>query len=256
MPIFQEIPPLDPTRKYTLEDCLFSEESHYTVKVVEDKIIPVHLSNTKDRKFCMMGAKLPSSINTIFPVYHPREIQVGSDETSTVLPGIPRRVFINGQPQPSFYKMVYSGDLTTTTREIIAYSKIHMANFDPTVLTSKLKRIVQDDEGNILGLLLSYIECGGTKLYRIGGQDPMYSHLRQKWVDQVSHTLERFHEHNIIWGEAKAANVLLDYNDDAYLVDFGGAYTKGWVEKEKSNSIEGDLQGFGNIKRRLFNFEP
>lgn len=71
MPIFQEIPPLDPTHKYTLEDCPFSEEFHYTVKVVEDKMISVHLSNTKNKKDCMMGAKLPSSINTIFPVYHP-----------------------------------------------------------------------------------------------------------------------------------------------------------------------------------------
>lgn len=75
--------------------------------------------------------------------------------------------------------MVYSGDLTSTTREITAYPKIHTANFDPTVLTSKLNGIVQDDEGNILGLLPSYIECGGTTLYRIDGQDPMYSQIRQ-----------------------------------------------------------------------------
>lgn len=74
MPIFQEIPPLDPAHKYTLEDCLFPEEFHYTVKVVEDKMIPVHLNNAKDKKDCMMGAKLPSSIDPNFPVYHPQEI--------------------------------------------------------------------------------------------------------------------------------------------------------------------------------------
>ncbi|KAJ5532031.1 hypothetical protein N7494_008583 [Penicillium frequentans] len=226
MPILQEIPPLDPTHNYTLEDYLFSEEFHYTVKAVEDSMIPVHLSNTKNKKDCMMGAKLPSLINTTFPIYHPREIQVGIDETSAALP-------------------VYSGDVTGTTSEITAYSKIHTANFDPPVPTSRLKGIVQDDEGNILGLLLTYIECGETTLYRIDGQDPMYYQLRQKWVDQVSHTLERFHEHEIIWGDAKAANVLLDFDDDAYVVDFGGGYTKGWVEKEKSNSIEGDLRDLG-----------
>ncbi|KAJ5565344.1 hypothetical protein N7513_001586 [Penicillium frequentans] len=151
MPIFQELPPLDPTHKYTLEDCLFSEELHYTVEVVEDSMIHVHLSNAKNKKDCMMGAKLPSSINTTFPIYHPREIQFGIDETSAALPGIHRKVFINGQLQPSFYKVVYSGDVTGTTREITANFKIHTANFDPTVPTSKLKGIVQDDEGNILG---------------------------------------------------------------------------------------------------------
>ena len=61
-----------------------------------------------------------------------------------------------------------------------------------------------------------------------------------------------FHSHNIIWGDAKAANVLIDADEDAYLIDFGGGYTDGWVEKEKSNSTEGDLQGLANIKRYLF----
>lgn len=39
MPIFQEIPPLDPTHEYNIEDCLFSEEFPYTVKVVEDNMV-------------------------------------------------------------------------------------------------------------------------------------------------------------------------------------------------------------------------
>lgn len=53
------------------------------------------------------------------------------------------------------------------------------------------------------------------------------------------HTRLSANEHEILWGDAKAANALLDSNDDAYLVDSGGGYTKDWVEKEKFNSIEG-----------------
>jgi hypothetical protein len=45
--------------------------------------------------------------------------------------------------------------------------------------------------------------------------------------------------------------VLIDVNEDAYLIDFGGGYTEGWFETEKSNSTEGDLQGLENIKRYL-----
>ncbi|KAJ5464051.1 hypothetical protein N7475_007186 [Penicillium sp. IBT 31633x] len=101
-----------------------------------------------------------------------------------------------------------------------------MAKFDPPVLTSQLEGLVQDDDG--------------------------FSELRQKWVDQVSHTINHLHSYNIIWGDAKAANVLIDANEDAYLIDFGGGYTEGWVEKKKSNSTEGDLQGLENIKRYLF----
>ncbi|CDM34543.1 unnamed protein product [Penicillium roqueforti FM164] len=53
-------------------------------------------------------------------------------------------------------------------------------------------------------------------------------------------------------GDVKAANILIDINEDVYLIDFRGVYTKGWVEKEKSDSIEGYLQGLQNIKRRPF----
>lgn len=127
-----------------------------------------------------------------------------------------------------------------------------MAKFDPSSLTSQLEGLVQDDDGYVMGLVLSYINCNGATLYGINGSDPKYSKLRQKWVDQISHTLKHLHSHNIIWGNAKAANVLIDVNEDAYLIDFERGYTPGWVEKEKSNSIEGDLQGLENIRRYLF----
>lgn len=121
-----------------------------------------------------------------------------------------------------------------TTREILTYSKIHMAKFDSTILTSQLEGLVQDDDGDVMGLVLSYIDCDGATLNCIDGRDSKFSEVRQKWVDQISHTLKHLHLHNIIWGDAKAANVLIDVNEDAYLIDFGGGCTKGWVEKEKS----------------------
>jgi hypothetical protein len=226
---------------------------HYTVEVVGDNLVPVYLGNTKNMKHHLIGTRLPSSIDySAFPIYHPGEVQVPTSADSAALPGIPRKVFIHGQPQPSFFKIVYGGDMGITTREILTYSKIRMAKFDPPILTSQLEGLVQDDDGYVMGLLLSYINCDGVTLNCINGRDPKFSELRQKWVDQISHTIEHMHSHNIIWGDAKAANVLIDVNEDAYLIDFGGGYTKGWVEKEKSDSTEGDLQGLENIKRFLF----
>ncbi|CAI7665446.1 unnamed protein product [Penicillium glandicola] len=240
LPIFNEISPLDPSQKYTLEDCLFAEEFHYTVQIVGDKLVPVYLSNTKNVKHHLIGARLPSSVDySAFPVYHPREVQVPISADSAALPGVPR-------------KIVYGGDMGITAREILTYSRIRLAKFDPPILTSQLEGLVQDDDGYVMGLALSYINCDGATLNCIDGRDPKFFELRQKWVDQISHALENFHSHGIIWGDAKAANVLIDANEDAYLIDFGGGYTKGWVEKEKSNSIEGDLQGLENIKRYLF----
>ncbi|OJD24950.1 hypothetical protein ACJ73_03686 [Blastomyces percursus] len=236
LPIFHELAPLDQSRKYTLEDCLFAEEFHYTVRAVEDSLVPVCLGNTKGKES---------------PYWSP-EIQLPINANSTSLPAVPHKVFIHGLPKPSFFKLVYSGDVGITLRELLAYSKIHMAKFDATVHTSRLDGLVQDDSERVMGLLLSYIDCRGTTLRCIDGRDPKNSEFRQKWVDQISHTLKHLHSHNIVWGDAKAANVLIDVNGDAYLIDFGGGYTEGWVEKEMANSIDGDLQGLENIKWYLF----
>ncbi|PGH35247.1 hypothetical protein GX50_01943 [[Emmonsia] crescens] len=198
---------------------------------------PVFLDNFKAKNNHLIGAHLPSSTRvdySMFPVYNPHEIQVLIDANSTSLPAVP------------------SGDAGITMKELLAYSKIHTAKFDATVRTSRLDGLVEDDNGHVMGLLLSYIDCRGATLHCIDGRDPKYSELRQKWGDQISHTLKCLHSRGIIWGDAKAANVLIDANGDAYSIDFGGGYTKGWVEKEMANSIDGDLQGLESIKRHLF----
>lgn len=255
---FPLLAPLDHIRKYSLEDCLFAEEFHYTVRAVEDSLVPVCLGDVKGKKNHLIGSRLPSSTHvdySMFPVYHPSEIQLPINANSTSLPAVPHKVFIHGLPKPSFFKLVYSGDAgITPLRELLTYSKIHMAKFDATVRTSRLDGLVQDDSGQVMGLLLSYVDCRGATLRCIinNGRDPKNSEFRQKWVDQISHTLKRLHSHDIVWGDAKAANVLIGVNGDAYLIDFGGGYTKGWVEKEMANSIDGDLQGLESIKRCLF----
>lgn len=255
LPIFRELAPLDPSQKYTLEDCLFAEEFHYTVRVVEDSLVPIYLGNSKCMQNHLIGAHLPSSTRvdySIFPVYDPSEIQVPIDATSPSLPAVPRKVFVHGRPKPNFFKTIYAGDAGITIRELLAYSKIHMAKFDATIRTSRLDGLVQDKDGHVMGLLLSYIDCRGTTLRCIDGRDARYSGLWQKWTDQISHTLKHLHSHNIVWGDAKAANVLIDVNGDAYLIDFGGGYTEGWVAKDMANSINRDLQGLESIKRYLF----
>lgn len=198
---------------------------------------------------------MPSSTHVdylTFPVYHPNEIQVPINVNSTSLPAAPHKVFIHGRPQPSSFKIVYGGDAGIILKELLAYSKIHTAPFYASIRTSRLDGLVQDDDGHVLGLLLSYIDCHGTTLCCIDGCDPKYSEARQKWINQISHTLKYLHSHHIVWGDAKAANVLADINGDVYLIDFGGGYIESWVEKDLSNSIDGDLQALENIRQYLF----
>lgn len=67
--------------------------------------------------------------------------------------------------------------------------------------------------------------------------------LRRRWADQITYSLGKLHERGVIWGDAKADNILIDENDEAWIINFGGSYTVGWVDKEKAGTLEGDMQG-------------
>lgn len=153
---FRELAPLDQSRKYTLQDCLFADELRYTVQAVEGELVPVSLSISKNKKHHhLIDARLPSSSSTeidysMFSIYHPREIQVQIDPNSNSLPGIPCKVFIHGRPQSSFFKVVYGSDERTTMGELLAYSNIQAAQFDDDnalIRTSRLHVLVQDEDG-------------------------------------------------------------------------------------------------------------
>ncbi|EXJ82201.1 hypothetical protein A1O3_06014, partial [Capronia epimyces CBS 606.96] len=67
---------------------------------------------------------------------------------------------------------------------------------------------------------------------------------------QIAQDLARLHQSGIVWGDVKPENVLIDKAAHAWLVDFGGSSTDGWVDKHLAETVEGDLQGL----RRLGEF--
>ena len=52
-------------------------------------------------------------------------------------------------------------------------------------------------------------------------------------------------------GDAKAGNILFDIDDNVWIIDFGGGYTRGWVEKNRMETIEGDEEALSKIKQLL-----
>jgi tRNA A-37 threonylcarbamoyl transferase component Bud32 len=67
--------------------------------------------------------------------------------------------------------------------------------------------------------------------------------LRQKWAKQVSETIAGLHKAGIVWGDVKAENILIDGENNAWITEFGGGYTLGWVDLEKAGTMEGDFTG-------------
>ncbi|KAI9726229.1 MAG: hypothetical protein M1834_009084 [Cirrosporium novae-zelandiae] len=82
---------------------------------------------------------------------------------------------------------------------------------------------------------------------------PSLSEKKTKWLNQISESIFFLHKNNLVWGDAKAQNVLVDGKGegDAWLVDFGGSWTQGWVDAEVAETVEGDLQGLRRIREVL-----
>lgn len=71
--------------------------------------------------------------------------------------------------------------------------------------------------------------------------------LRKKWAGQITETIRFLHSIGVVWGDAKPSNVIVNLQNDAYLVDFGGGWSDGWVDENLQETVQGDEQGVGRI---------
>lgn len=148
-----------------------------------------------------------------------------------------------------FFKPVDSIQPDAFKREIK-----HLKQLEDLDLDIKVPRLhgfvaFENSKTNIMGLLLSVIE-GATPLTHLLDKsvDPS---LRKRWSDKVQHYVAQLHEHDIVWGDAKADNFMVDKNDELWIIDFGGSYTEGWVDPELKETIEGDDMGVEKIVNAL-----
>jgi tRNA A-37 threonylcarbamoyl transferase component Bud32 len=74
---------------------------------------------------------------------------------------------------------------------------------------------------------------------------------RQKWITQIRETVDELHKIGVIWGDGKPSNVIIDVQDDAWLIDFGGGWTEGWVDEAVAETVDGDWQAVDNIIKFL-----
>ncbi|KAI1750996.1 hypothetical protein F4782DRAFT_507690 [Xylaria castorea] len=135
-------------------------------------------------------------------------------------------------------------------RELESLQRIRKACLDRHMLISvpRILGCVKDPGSKrLVGFLREWIP--GRRLRDVSF--PVTLERRQKWVLQICETVDQLHDIGVIWGDGKTSNVIIDEEDNAWLIDFGGGYTEGWVEKECADTVEGDKQAVRNIKRFL-----
>ncbi|KAH7172981.1 hypothetical protein DER46DRAFT_499272 [Fusarium sp. MPI-SDFR-AT-0072] len=103
------------------------------------------------------------------------------------------------------------------------------------------------DTKQILGFLRQWLT--GHKLCDIITSSTAQN--KHKWASQVRQTIETLHRHELIWGDGKPSNIIIDEQDNAWPIDFGGGYTRGWIDEDLAETKEGDEQALEKIVELL-----
>ena len=165
------------------------------------------------------GAILRSSLPPV-PIFRASQLKrVGEGLRDEEMSDVPKSVRKVGSDHLFFFKsgLKDHGHL----REIQILSQMSGSlEFEAPFRTSKLVGVVVWDDNNdsLMGFLLDYIN-GQTLGLRVDGAS---IELKAKWIDQVEATVRRLHELSIVWGDVKADNVIINEDEDAVVIDFGG----------------------------------
>lgn len=248
-PIFDQIEPASNVqRRCTLQDFLYPEFYHYSLYAVDETLQP-YLNYEVPREPRSSGVDLNNfSLCSTWRVFPPAEIEFVVLEQNEMFSRPPRRVFAGGTL--CFLKPLDHDDQRAAIREMDVYKRIEHLGLHKKVKVPRMFGVVQDKEGRIIGLLLSWINCQNKTLACALGPEAS-SALRGKWDHQLTKSVNCLNEAGIVWGDAKPANVLIDEDEDAWIIDFGGGYTRGWVGKDQMETIAGDQAGLLKIKELL-----
>lgn len=238
-PRMRELAPLDQTPINTLEDWFTMETVFLTMCTNDSEVVALE---SKPDPALIAGlvprATVPSSaIERGLPVLHPSLVMLPPSDKSQHIR--PTKVIFESKSW--FFKSVHSS--SKANREIDALLRLRNLISTETCHFPVLRYLVMSpsDHDDICGFLLEHIEhrdsLGGIEIR----EQPL--HVRVEWSKQLTTGVRMLHEAGIVWGDVKPHNILVDMNNNLQIVDFGGGFTQGWVDEDKTESIEGDRQG-------------
>lgn len=259
-PLFAELAPSPPCPpkdiEITLKDHLFPDFFVFALDIVDEKLHPRRVAAEQSPhrpSFVRFDDDLLDDLETWTALYDPAGITLSFKDPEDALFKPPNKVLIDNRQTECFFKPCNSG--VQIKQELKAYKTILAAGLDSRLHLCHLYGVVMDDSDFILGLSLTYIDNGERPLStRIDPDDPddPPAAIREKWLGQLDTTLAELHKAGVVWGDVKAENVLIDRDNNAWVTDFGGGYTKGWVSKETAGTIEGDHMGMAKLKNFIF----
>jgi serine/threonine protein kinase len=129
-------------------------------------------------------------------------------------------------------------------------ARSHLANL---IRVPRLLGLITSAEtGVVVGILEEYIPTGTLSDLGELREKEVSPERIKKWAAQIRETVTLLHEIGVVWGDGKPHNILIhEETDEAWLIDFGGSYTDGWVDEKLMETVEGDEQAVGKIMEFL-----
>lgn len=243
----------------TLQDWYRCSTEFYELAISsddDDTLEAIELEPTKDLEKVvndiLPSVTLPKSLIEDLDVlcFHASELQVL--QCSDQPPGTPYhpcRVRHRENKKTYFLKVVDNAQPKTTKRELDVLGRITKLKLDKKMRVPILEGLVSFDDvtsaasgrRKIMGFLQTEIPNPTPLTNLLDSSIPQKK--RKRWAKEADELKSTLHEHDIIWGDAKADNFMVDDEDNLWIIDFGGSYTEGWVDPHLKETEEGDDQG-------------
>lgn len=236
----------------TLQDVLSPPLLSFSLHVVDGDLVPINWFPEKKTTDPPWAAIEDSQHWREYPRVEAKEISLAQTTQTSSNTNL---VMFNNRI--CWFKPVLSGvSHLPYVREIDILFKLSQENLSPTLRFPQLEAIVLDDRNGdcINGLILSAIYPNhGTIADHINGAEGRSLSVTscERWCHDVENMIHVLHNRDFIWGDVSPNNMIIDEDENVWIIDFGGGYTEGWVEPEDRETKKGDLQGLKRLREYL-----
>lgn len=251
-------------QELTLYDVLFPKTSYYRLEAVAKTLtlIPISASDAygptygdDDNGNISSSGEYRAEINIDFslPVYSCKRVKILEQFSHGA--GTVCLVQVDGRQM--LCKAHYDGLRDyNIQREIQCLQKVSQAfpiGTQKAHIPRLLGYVTHPRSGVILGLLREWVSSKDSlEDLKRNGFLGLQKETREKWGHQIKETVDNLHKVDIVWGDAKPSNLVIDdLSNDAWLIDFGGGWTEGWVDKNLQNTKAGDQQAVERMLKFL-----
>ncbi|KAI9824721.1 MAG: hypothetical protein M1819_000816, partial [Sarea resinae] len=230
-----------PETGYTLEVELFPETFMLQVVTIQGTAKAIERKDMSPPCVSFI-AQPPPLWSRHLPIYCLSEVKV----LQRMLPTRIYKVEVDGQ---LLCCKVADRRFPEISKEIETLHKLKELDMTNPIRIPKLRGlVVTEDKKSVVGFLMDFIDTSESFRQLAKSMCKVTQSRRETWMEQIERIVCYIHRNGEVWGDAKPDNLLLDKDDNVWLIDFGGSRTEGWVDEAVENTTEGDLMAVSRIR--------